>query len=107
MTINTHGIKMTGLKAVSGETKDLGGYYSGQYVEIFYDRSTGKVWGNYQYSLGQNTWTVYDDPDVIKICNASDKMTMQQIADAVSAHLQEIAEREAWEVSLEREELGV
>ena len=89
--INTHGLKMTGLKATSGETKGLCGYYSGSYIEIFYDRSTGEVWGNYQVSLGQNTWTRYDDPNVVKICNVSEPHTMQQIADLVRDYMREEA----------------
>lgn len=87
MKINTHGLKMTGLKATSGATKGLCGYYSGNYIEIFYDRATSKVWGNYQSSLGQNSWTEYDDPDVIKICNVSEPCTMQEIADLIWAHM--------------------
>lgn len=83
MKVNTHGLKMTGLKATSGETKGLRGYYTGNYIEIFYDRATGEVWGNYQVSLGQNTWTQYDDPNVIKICNVSEPRTMQEIANLV------------------------
>lgn len=83
MTINKHGLKMIGLKAVSGATSNYD-HYSGQYDEIFYDRATGKIWTVYQYSLGQNSWTRYDDTNVIKICNASAHMTMQEIADAIA-----------------------
>lgn len=87
MAINTHGIKMTGLKALSGKTKDLQGYYSGSYVEVCYDRSTGKAWGVYHYSLGQNTWTQYHDPAVIKCGNVSEPMTMQALADLIASHV--------------------
>lgn len=83
MKTNTHGIKMTGLKQASGDTKGLRGYYSGEYVELFYDRATGEVWTVYQVSLGQNTWTQYHDPDVIKIGNYSDPATMQDLADDI------------------------
>ena len=80
--INKHGLKISGLKAASGMTKNYG-YYSGSYIEIFYDTETGEVWGKYQYSIGQNNWTQYDDPAVIKIGNVSTHMTMQEIADAI------------------------
>lgn len=89
MKINTYGLKMQGLKKASGETQNYG-FYSGQYNEIFYDRSTGKVWSVYQYSLGQNSWTEYEDKAIIKICNASKHMTMQQIADSIRDRLAEI-----------------
>lgn len=81
-TINTYGLKIKGLKKASGNTLNYG-YYSGFYNEVFYDRATGEVWTVFQYSLGQNTWTKYHDPNVIKICNASNHMTMQEIADCI------------------------
>lgn len=83
MAINKHGFVMNGLKAAAGDTKGLKGYYSGEYVELFYNRTTGEVWTRYQYSLGQNTWTEYHDRDVVKIGNISDPCTMQQIADMI------------------------
>ena len=86
MTINNHGLRINGLKKASGCTENYGPY-SGSYVEIFYDKSSGDVWGNYQYSIGHNSWTVYNDPDIIKICDASMHMTMQQIADAIHDRL--------------------
>lgn len=88
MAINTYGIKMNGLKKASGYTENYGPY-SGSYVELFYDKSNGDVWGIFQHSLGQNSWTVYHDPDVIKVCNTSSHMTMQQIADCIRDRLQE------------------
>ena len=80
--VNTYGLPIKGLKKASGYTEDYGSY-SGRYVEIFYDRSTGEVLGNFQCSLGQNSWTEYHDPTVVKICNASRHMTMQEIADEI------------------------
>ena len=41
--LNTHGIKMIGIRKAAGETKSLRGYYSGEYVELFYDRADGSV----------------------------------------------------------------
>lgn len=89
MTIDTHGLKMTGLKKASGATCNYGNY-SDQYDEIFYDRATGEIWTVYQVSIGMNTWTEYHDADVIKICNAQHHMTMQQIADAIYQRVQEL-----------------
>ncbi|MGN0968113.1 MAG: hypothetical protein ACI4O3_02495 [Oscillospiraceae bacterium] len=89
MAINKYGIKMTGLKKASGNTVNWS-LHSGGYTEIFYDRSTGEIWTKDQISIGQNSWTVYHDPDVIKICNTSRHMTMQQLSDAVRDKLAEI-----------------
>ena len=86
--VNTYGLAIKGLKKASGCTEDYGSY-SGRYVEIFYDRSTGEVWGNFQCSLGQNSWTEYHDPAVVKICNTSRHMTMQEIADEIHRVLRE------------------
>lgn len=91
MAIDTHGLKMTGLKKASGETRNYG-FYSPEYNEIFYDRATGEVWTVYQHSLGHNSWTEYHDPNVIKICNTSQHLTMQEIADGISNKLSCLAQ---------------
>lgn len=81
--LNTHGLKIKGLKKASGETVDYG-FNDGRYDEVFYDRSTGEVWTVFQCSLGQNWWTKYPDPSIIKICNATRHMTMQELADKIA-----------------------
>ena len=83
MAINTHGLKILGLKKASGDTCDYGAY-SASYNEIFYDRDTGEVWVKYQYSLGQNSWTEYRDASIIKIGNTQQHCTMQQLADMIA-----------------------
>lgn len=88
-TVNTYGLTMKGLRKASGSTENYG-YYSGSYDELFYDRSTGEVWTVFQHSIGQNSWTEYSDPNVIKICNTSKHMTMQEIADCIRTRLSQI-----------------
>lgn len=88
--IDTHGLTIKGLKKASGETKDYG-CYSNEYQEIFYNRTTGEVWTVYQYSIGQNTRTNYDDANIIKICNTSSHMSMQAISDAIYEKVTQIA----------------
>lgn len=89
--VNTYGITIKGLRKASGETENYG-YYSGKYVELFYDFETGEVWGVFQYSLGQNTWTEYHSGNVVKLCNATEHLTMQQIADLIrDAHERRVA----------------
>lgn len=88
--INKHGLKMRGLKAASGETRDYG-YYSGHYVQISYDTDTGDVLTDYHYSLGQNSWTRYHDPAIITVATTADHMTMQAIADAIARAVEGIA----------------
>lgn len=95
--INTHGLKINGLRRVSGET---GGWpaHSGGYDEIFYNRETGDLWTVPQVSLGRNSWTVYHDPNVVKVGETAEHMTMQEIADAVAdaVKLQDL-HRAQWE----------
>ena len=79
--INTYGIIIKGLRKASGETQNYTD--DTRYEEIFYNRETGEVWTKFQCSIGQNSWTQYHDPAIIKICNTSRKMTMQQIADRI------------------------
>lgn len=101
--INTHGLKIVGLKKASGRTDDYG-YYSGIYDEIFYDRATGEVWTVSQCSLGQNWWTEYHDANIIKICNASRHMTMQELADAIYEAVQMCQAQEEWLANIARAE---
>ena len=88
-TINTHGLKMHGLRKACSESKNLTGYYGGQYVQISYDTADGDVLSDYHVSLGQNSWTQYHDPSVIRVCNVSEPATMQQIADMIYSAVQQ------------------
>jgi len=110
--LNLHGLTIKGLKKASSETEDYGSY-SGRYNEIFYDRATGEVWTVFQYSLQQNFWTEYHDPDIIKIGNTTSHLTMQQLADMIAEKIclhneaDRVAEEErrgqkAWEEKIER-----
>lgn len=82
--VNTHGLKINNLRRVCGET---GGWpaNSGGYDEIFYNRETGDLWTVPQVSLGRSSWTEYpNNPEVVKVGETSQHMTMQEIADAVA-----------------------
>lgn len=87
MKINKHGLKIVGLKKASGNTVNYND--DSAYDEVFYDRRTGEVWTVYQYSLGWNSWTVYHDSDIIKVCNTARHLTMQEIADRIFVAVQE------------------
>lgn len=84
MAVNTHGLKINGLRKVAGETKSLNGPYDSSYLELFYDRKAHKAWTVYQCSIGQNSWTVYRDDSIVKICNLSVPHTMQELADMIA-----------------------
>lgn len=76
--IDTHGLKMVGLKKACGNTCDCG--YSGLHTEIFYDPSDGQVWAKLQLP---NSWTEYMDRRIVWFSTA-EHMTMQEIADKIA-----------------------
>jgi len=80
--IDTHGLKIVGLEEASKNTENYG-RGSAKYDEIFYDMETGEVWTRFQCSLGNNSWTVYHDPAVIKVGETSRHLSMQRIADLI------------------------
>lgn len=80
--INIYGrkVNLEDLAKASEYTRGLG--YHGEHVEIFYDMYTGEVWGDYH--SGNNEWSVYHDPDVIKVGAAGRYKNQQQIADMIA-----------------------
>ena len=80
--VNTHNLKMVNLDKASEETCNWK-LRSGGYTEIFYNMETGEVWTVDQVDIGHNSYTVYHDPEIIKIGETERKMTEQQIADAI------------------------
>lgn len=84
--INKHGFKMVGLKKVSGETKSLHGFYSPEYLELFYDRTNGEIFTRYQYSPGHQWWTQFDDDNIIACGHIYSPKTMQEIADKAASY---------------------
>ena len=91
-----------GLKEASEKTQDYA-FNSCMYNEIFYDRATGEVWTVFQCSLGHNTWTKYHDENIIKVCNATEKMSMQYLADLIAEAVAEEDLEAAWEAEIERQ----
>ena len=89
--VNKHGLKMIGLKKSAASTGNYG-VYSSMYDELVYNVKTGEVWTVFQCFLGQNTWTQYHDPNIVKICNTSRHMTMQEIADYIADYLNDMSE---------------
>lgn len=93
MEINTHGrnINKDTLANASNSTKGLGSRM-GEYVEIFYDKSTGAVWCKYHWD--REEWAVYHDADVTKVGIAVRYKSQQQIADMIAETL---TAEERWE----------
>ena len=83
------GLRIQGLKKASGDTENYCPY-SGKYNEIFYNVETGCVWTKFQFSLGQNSSTRYDNPAIIKICNTTRHLTMSEITDLIVKKVSEL-----------------
>lgn len=81
--VNTYGIKMLNLRKVSGATVNNPMGYS----QISYDTVTGELMERWHVGNPMTSWTQYHDASVITVTNTSKHMTMQQIADAVYARL--------------------
>lgn len=92
MKIDTHGRTIHNLKAVSGSTINNPNGYS----QISYNVSTGELYENWHAGNPKNSWTQYDDPEIITVARTSKHMTMQELADAVHTKLQE----KEWKASL-------
>lgn len=79
MKLNTHGLKMTGIKTVCHETKELAEWGAGRYnLGLYYDLKEGYLWTKVE--------SVYDEmitDNVYKITNLWDYFSMQSIADMV------------------------
>lgn len=90
--VNTHGLKidLDSLKECSAYTETL---YNGSRVDIFYDRRNGQVWGKFE--AGENDWTQYRAPEIVKICGVRRHYSPQWIADRIAetvAELRQIAD---------------
>ena len=76
--VNTYGLKIVGLKEAVAEMP--GSNWQGEYLEVFYDTETGNVITHFQVSIGENSWTEYNNnPEIIKIGNYT-KRTAQELA---------------------------
>ena len=66
-------IKLKGIKNVVTEAKNNLGNNNNLYLQVNVDKATGKVWSDLHCSIGQNSWNVYKDRNVLNCGNVSDK----------------------------------
>lgn len=74
----------------AAKTTGWGDWRSGCYTEIFLDTNTGEVWAIEQISLGHSTWTVYHDPDVLKIGNFDTHVSVKTLVERINDRLEEV-----------------
>ena len=85
--INTHGIKMIGLKKASGNTFDYGPY--GNEVFIYYNKDTGEVTTRERTyeNARQYDWYCEQSTNTIFITSTVYHYTMQYIANIIAWEL--------------------
>lgn len=83
-------LKIKGIKKIAGESKNLGGYYSGEYLQLNYDTKTGEAWTDYHTSFGQNSWTEYNNSTIINCGNICNPITMEEIREMIKDKLEMI-----------------
>lgn len=85
--LNKHGLKMNGLKKAAGEMVS----WDDQRVNnvLYYDRKSGDIMCR---THTQNSWDEWHDPAIICVARTPDRMTMQQIADAIALSVQQVEE---------------
>ena len=77
--INTHGLKMIGLRNACAETRKI--HNTGLVLEISYDLNAGKIITK-EYA-DWNSYTVFDSESIQTVMRTSISPTQQEIADAV------------------------
>lgn len=62
-------LKLQGLNKAIGDyhRANSGGPYSARYGHLMLDKSTGEIWTDEFYSLGQNEWKEYHSKDIINL----------------------------------------
>lgn len=62
-------LKLKGLNKAIGDyhRANSGGPYSARYGHLMLDKSTGEIWTDEFYSLGQNEWKEYHSSDIINL----------------------------------------
>lgn len=84
MSLHKHGLKIN-IDDVKNIAKAHHRYDEGRnYFRLYYNKSTGETWVN-EY-IDCNSWTEYDDPDILEIYSFSgEPLTQQKIIDAAAA----------------------
>ena len=109
--VNKHGLEMNGLRDAAGETRNFPNRF-GSRIQVGYNHKTGEI--RCTFHVTPNSWTEWNDENVIHVGYFSRKTTMQEIADCIAEVLpiemkdreeyrRMMAEDEAWLDSLEEE----
>lgn len=92
--VNKHGLEMNGLRYAAGETRNFPNRF-GSRIQVGYNMKTSEI--RCAFHVTSDSWTEWNDDDVINIGFFSRKTTMQQIADRIAEVLPiELKDREEY-----------
>ena len=75
--------KFKGLKNVVSEIKEISGNNRGFYYEVFYNKEKDTVFTEEHVSLGKNSWTKYDNKNIIRIGNFDYYISMNNLKELI------------------------
>lgn len=83
-----------GIKSVARESRNYVNISKGQYLQLFYNLKYKECWTTPHCSFGHNSWTEYDDPDVLDCSFIDTPMTMEEIRRKIEGAVER---HELWE----------
>lgn len=75
--------KFKGLKKVVSKIKKISGNNHGFYYEVFYDKEKDMVFTEEHVSLGFNSWTKFDNKNIIRIGNFDYYISMNNLKELI------------------------
>lgn len=79
----TSDIKIKGLRAIAGASKELQGAYGMYYLEVFYNKATHEAWYKEHWDYGHQSFTSYRDNDIVRIGNFDSPVTMKELEQTI------------------------
>lgn len=74
-------MKITGIKRIASDSKELKGGLNDGYMQIAYNPATGEAWSTYHIDC--NSYTRYSDPDIITCGFIHTPRTMKEIREII------------------------
>lgn len=83
-------MKFKGLKKVVSEIKEISGNNRGFYYEVFYDKEKDMVFTEEHVSLGYNSWTEFDNKNIVRIGNFDEYISMRDLKHLIERTINSI-----------------
>lgn len=76
-------MKFIGIRQVASETKLLKDETGGKYMQLNYNTTTGSCWVDWLYGYAGNSFSQYDDPDIITCGYIYRPLTQKEIKEKI------------------------